>query len=155
MDMERVKGSAEIDLSHLCFDTHDAADVLDYLICKAATEGVAEILRETPPTLTLPVIWRKFGNDGGGGAPVIDAAMLHLRLPFDEKNDGECRWQISLADVIAYSWDWELDNADDWRTGRYEPRPSALALAERLRELARWLENGPPEAELKRWRDKP
>jgi hypothetical protein len=149
-DMRKVEHSAEINLGELEFDFEikEAARILNDLVSKSATKAVADLLHEHPPHLTLPAALGR--SDGIGGPPVSDPAMLHLHLPFDENRDSECTWRISLADVIAYSL---FDTEGDWNDpDREEIKPLALELAARLRELAGWLENGPPEAELQRWR---
>jgi hypothetical protein len=137
-NMRMVEDSAEINLERLGFeiDTEAFSD----LVAKAVTSAVADALFEDPPRLSVYP----------SSPPISDPATFYLNLPFDVKNDGECRWQISLADVLGYHY---LEPDGNWDSDHYEPRPEALALAARLRELADWLEHGPPEAELQRWRE--
>jgi hypothetical protein len=150
--MEPVATSQEIDVSaYVAVDVADVATELNAALGTTLNKTLTDLLQEHPPDLSFPIRWGDRDGMEPPGPPVTDPATLYLRLPFDAGADGECVWQISLVDILGYDFLDPEDN-DAYVDGSYKPSEQALLLARRLRELADWLERGPPESALERWR---
>jgi hypothetical protein len=123
-------------------DEEEFGAVIGEAIRKAVADSLAKLLRENPPELSLPIHWASVDSDGTYGPPVKDPATIYLHLPFDENNDSEHVYEISLAAMIADAF-WGEHEFEQWDTDQYEPTEQAFALAGRLRELADLIERGP------------
>lgn len=133
-DMKLVKGSAPIDVTN--WDWSEDKD-LDELIAKVVAEGLTNTFDDFPPRLSLPICWGD--SDGWGGKPPKDPATIYLQLHLNTNHEYDCRWSLSLADVIQDEFFYETI----WEKEPYHASNPAKALAKRLRELADELENGP------------
>lgn len=104
------------------------------IISEAVNAAIEKHLAEHPPRLSLPFRWHT--TDGSGGKAVDDPLTLYVRLPFDEKRDGECIWIFTLGELV----DDELFDGDfnkGWNDADWDGmRDRQLAMAKALRELA-------------------
>jgi hypothetical protein len=114
-------------------------EVLMKAFAQRATKLLREVFEETPPRLSLPILWSP-ENDGRKGPAVTDPMLLHLDLPLASTLDDSVTYAISLEgcidDALALLWSAESQIVEE-----PDGRRICRIMAERLRELAQKLDD--------------
>ena len=137
VDMQRSSHSAKIDTQRWCWN--DSNLLRENVLVEMMNRALEDTLSEYPPDVHLPIKYSP-DSDGHQGPAVKDPATIFLCLPFDEANEGECVWTISLVDLVKDMLNWDEPDDEPWEL---EPGSPGHQLACRFREIADMIERGP------------